>query len=165
VPRLAQRPEASLAGRHPLPHASVMFTVSEAEAAAIRTAFEQGGEFSATVEPRRLFPGVAANAAARECAGTRRSSLRFATPSVSRPALTIPRAPAPEVPSAKPLLRKHAAGSPDLLRDGSANATRAGSLGREVTRLQIIGGRGRRRRAFILQQHDEQAESYSQDHD
>jgi hypothetical protein len=34
-----------------------MFTVSEAEAAAIRAAFEQGGEFSAAVELRRLFPG------------------------------------------------------------------------------------------------------------
>ena len=47
-----------------------MFTVSEAEAAAIRTAFEQGGEFSAAVELRRLFPGVADNAEARECART-----------------------------------------------------------------------------------------------
>ena len=45
-----------------------MFTVSEAEAAAIRTAFEQGGELSAAVELRRLFPGVTDNAAARECA-------------------------------------------------------------------------------------------------
>ena len=61
-------PETSLAGRHPLPHASVMFTVSEAEAAAIRTAFEQGGELSAAVELRRLFPGVADNTEARECA-------------------------------------------------------------------------------------------------
>ena len=35
-----------------------MFTVTEAEAAAIRTAFERGGEFAAAVELRRLFPGV-----------------------------------------------------------------------------------------------------------
>jgi hypothetical protein len=62
--------ETSLAGQHPRPHASVMFTVSEAEAAAIRTAFEQGGEFSAAVELRRLFPGVADNTEARECART-----------------------------------------------------------------------------------------------
>jgi hypothetical protein len=47
-----------------------MFTVSEAEAAAIRTAFEQGGEFSAAVELRRLFPGVVDNTEARECART-----------------------------------------------------------------------------------------------
>ena len=47
-----------------------MFTVTEAEAAAVRTAFEQGGEFAAAVELRRLFPGVADNAAARECART-----------------------------------------------------------------------------------------------
>ena len=47
-----------------------MFVVSEAEAAAIRTAFDQGGEFAAAVELRRLFPGVADNAQARACART-----------------------------------------------------------------------------------------------
>ena len=47
-----------------------MFVVSEAEATAIRTAFDQGGEFAAAVELRRLFPGVADNAQARECART-----------------------------------------------------------------------------------------------
>ena len=36
-----------------------MFSVNEAEAAAIRAAFEQDGELSAAVELRRLFPGVA----------------------------------------------------------------------------------------------------------
>ena len=40
----------------------------EAEAAAIRAAFEQRGEFAAAVELRRLFPGVIDNARARECA-------------------------------------------------------------------------------------------------
>ena len=45
-----------------------MFVVTEAEAAAIRTAFEQHGELSAAVELRRLFPGVADLAEARECA-------------------------------------------------------------------------------------------------
>jgi hypothetical protein len=33
-----------------------MFVVTEAEAAAIRTAFEQQGELAAAVELRRLFP-------------------------------------------------------------------------------------------------------------
>ena len=47
-----------------------MFTVTEAEAAAIRHAFHQGGELSAVVELRRLFPGVTDNAKARECART-----------------------------------------------------------------------------------------------
>jgi hypothetical protein len=47
-----------------------MFVVSEAEAAAIRSAFERGGELSAAVELRRLFPGVGDNVAARECART-----------------------------------------------------------------------------------------------
>ena len=47
-----------------------MFCVSEAEATAIRTAYEQGGEFSAAIELRRLFPGITDNAKARECART-----------------------------------------------------------------------------------------------
>ena len=45
-----------------------MFVVSEAEAAAIRAAFEQHGEFAAAVEVRRLFPGVTEMTEARECA-------------------------------------------------------------------------------------------------
>jgi len=45
-----------------------MFIVTEAEAAAIRAAFEQRGEFAAAVELRRLFPAVTDNAQARECA-------------------------------------------------------------------------------------------------
>ena len=47
-----------------------MFVVSEVEAAAIRTAFEQGGELSAAVELRRLFPSITDIAEARECART-----------------------------------------------------------------------------------------------
>jgi hypothetical protein len=35
-----------------------MFIVTEADAAAIRTAYEQEGELSAAIEVRRLFPGV-----------------------------------------------------------------------------------------------------------
>jgi hypothetical protein len=45
-----------------------MFVVTEGDAAAIRAAFEQRGEFAAAVELRRLFPGVTDNAQARECA-------------------------------------------------------------------------------------------------
>jgi hypothetical protein len=45
-----------------------MFVVTEADAEAIRTAFDQGGEFSAAVELRRRFPGIPDNARARECA-------------------------------------------------------------------------------------------------
>jgi hypothetical protein len=45
-----------------------MFVVTKAEATAIRTAYEQGGEFSAAIELRRLFPGITDNAKARECA-------------------------------------------------------------------------------------------------
>jgi hypothetical protein len=47
-----------------------MFMVSEADAAAIRAAFEQGGELSASVELRRLFPGLANNENTRICART-----------------------------------------------------------------------------------------------
>jgi hypothetical protein len=57
-----------LAGYHSRHHAPRMFTVTEAEAAAIRTAFEQQGELSAAIELRRLFPGVTDNVQARECA-------------------------------------------------------------------------------------------------
>jgi hypothetical protein len=45
-----------------------MFVVSEADAAAIRTAYEQGGELSAAIELRRLFPGITDNENARRCA-------------------------------------------------------------------------------------------------
>ena len=52
---------------HASTHALRMFVVTEAEAAAIRTAFEQGGELAAALELRRLFPGVTDMAEAREC--------------------------------------------------------------------------------------------------
>jgi hypothetical protein len=47
-----------------------MFVVTEADAAAIRAAFDQGGELSAAVELRRLFPGVTDMVEAQECART-----------------------------------------------------------------------------------------------
>jgi hypothetical protein len=47
-----------------------MFCVTEAEATAIRTAWITGGEFSAAIEVRRLFPGITDLAKARECART-----------------------------------------------------------------------------------------------
>jgi hypothetical protein len=46
-------------------HASPMFVVSEEAATAIRTAFDRGGELSAAVELRRLFPSVTDTAQAR----------------------------------------------------------------------------------------------------
>jgi hypothetical protein len=45
-----------------------MFVITEADAAAIRTIFNQKGELSAAIELRRLFPGVTDNAKARACA-------------------------------------------------------------------------------------------------
>ena len=47
-----------------------MFCVTETEAAAIRAAYEQGGELSAAIELRRLFPGITDNAKAWACART-----------------------------------------------------------------------------------------------
>ena len=47
-----------------------MFVVTEAQAAMIRTAYEQRGEFSAAVELRQLFPGIMDNAQARLCVRT-----------------------------------------------------------------------------------------------
>ena len=58
----------SLAGHGSRHHASCMFVVTEAEAAAIGAAFEQSGELSAAIELRRLFPGITNNRQARECA-------------------------------------------------------------------------------------------------
>jgi hypothetical protein len=43
---------------------------TEAEAVAIRAAYQQQGELSAAVELRRLFPGITDNAEALECART-----------------------------------------------------------------------------------------------
>ena len=43
---------------------------TEADAAAIRTIFQQRGALWAAVELRRLFPGITDNAQARECART-----------------------------------------------------------------------------------------------
>jgi hypothetical protein len=47
-----------------------MFMVSEEDAAAIRTTFEQEGELSAAIELRRRFPGIQDNEHARQCART-----------------------------------------------------------------------------------------------
>ena len=43
-----------------------MFTVSDADAAAIRAVFEREGEFSAAIELRRRFVGITDNARACE---------------------------------------------------------------------------------------------------
>ena len=45
-----------------------MFSVTEAQAATIRTTFERDGELSAAIEVRRLFPGITTNQEARSCA-------------------------------------------------------------------------------------------------
>jgi hypothetical protein len=47
-----------------------MFVVTEADATAIRTVFEQEGELSAAIEVCRLFPGITDNAQARAHART-----------------------------------------------------------------------------------------------
>jgi len=51
-------------------HVPPMFTVDEATAAAIRKAYDEGGELSAVVELRRHFPGITDNENARLCVRT-----------------------------------------------------------------------------------------------
>ncbi len=63
-----------------LPTLPPVFTVTEAEAAAIRTAFEQGGELSAAAELRRLFPGITDNVEAQACARTTPHGSRCRSP-------------------------------------------------------------------------------------
>jgi hypothetical protein len=59
-----------------------MYVVTEADAAAIREAYEAGGELSAPVELRRRFPGIRDNAMAREQA----RAIAGWTPLPTRPA-------------------------------------------------------------------------------
>jgi hypothetical protein len=47
-----------------------MFSISDKDIAAIQAAFERGGESSATIELRRIFPGIPDNAEARTIALT-----------------------------------------------------------------------------------------------
>lgn len=47
-----------------------MFSTSDKDIAAIQAAFERGGESSATIELRRIFPGIPNNAEARTIALT-----------------------------------------------------------------------------------------------
>ena len=81
-----------------------MFVVTEAEAAAIRAAFDRGGELSAAIELRRLFPGVTDTAKARECAHTiagwrplpaKLSSVRLCPAKGRQPTRRPPPLPAP----------------------------------------------------------------------
>ena len=57
--------QTSLADPDLYPHPLRMFVVTEADAAAIRTAFDQEGELSAAIELRRRFHGITDNAKAR----------------------------------------------------------------------------------------------------
>jgi hypothetical protein len=45
-----------------------MFSLTENEIASVHAAFEAGGEFAASVELRRLFPGITDLQKARQCA-------------------------------------------------------------------------------------------------
>jgi hypothetical protein len=46
-------------------HAGFVFCVSETEAAAIRAVFFEEGELTATIDLRRMFPGITDNVQAR----------------------------------------------------------------------------------------------------
>jgi hypothetical protein len=62
-------------------HPAEMFIVTEEAAAAVRAAYEQGGELAAAVELRRLFPGLANNEDTRICSFCQRA---WTTMSVQR---------------------------------------------------------------------------------
>ena len=47
-----------------------MFSLSEDEITSIHAAFDTGGEFAASVELRRLFPGITDLQKARQCVRT-----------------------------------------------------------------------------------------------
>jgi hypothetical protein len=64
-----------------------MMAVSEADASAIRAAFDQGGVLSAAVELRRLFPGLVDNDNTRECARTIAGWKPLALPPKPKPRL------------------------------------------------------------------------------
>jgi hypothetical protein len=64
--RMRNKTECRLAADQRPCHLLGMYVVTEADAAAIRDAYETGGEFSAAVELRRRFPGITDNATARE---------------------------------------------------------------------------------------------------
>ncbi len=59
-------PSGRLSARRRASMLQPMFAVSEEDAAAIKAAFEQGGEFSAAIELRRRFPLIQDNDQARE---------------------------------------------------------------------------------------------------
>jgi hypothetical protein len=92
LPQCIPAARTSLAARGARHHPAGMFIVSEAEAAAIRTAFDRGGELSAAVELRRLFPGVTDNAQARECARISPDSRNQSTRGAIWPVALVPAA-------------------------------------------------------------------------
>ncbi len=51
-------------------HAAVVFTVADADAAAIRAAFHEQGELSAVIALRQRVPGITDHAQARACVRT-----------------------------------------------------------------------------------------------
>jgi hypothetical protein len=59
-----------LPGAAPVAIYPTMFVVTEADATAIRSIYEQEGELSAAIEVRRRFPGIVDNEKARQCART-----------------------------------------------------------------------------------------------
>ena len=64
------QPIGHLAAPGPRRHRRRMFSISDKDIAAIQAAFEQGGQLSATIEVRRIFPGIPDNAAALRVALT-----------------------------------------------------------------------------------------------
>jgi hypothetical protein len=100
-----------------------MFVVSE-EAAAIRAAYEPGGEFSAAMELRRHFPGIIDNAEAR---GFARTVAGW------QPLLLKPTKP-PKVRTMPPWGRRDRSPGNFRLRDALVWCTTSGIYGRPICR-------------------------------
>lgn len=63
----ARTSPAPLAANHLHPHALRMFMVTDADAAAIREAYDRAGELAAVVELKQRFKGITDNEKARRC--------------------------------------------------------------------------------------------------
>jgi hypothetical protein len=112
-----------------------MFVVSDADAAAICAVFQQRGELSATVELRRLFPGLDAETP-RQCtrtiAGWEPRSGRRLCPARLRPDSEFPEGPAmPNTPQSRTLLGDELPGRRQALPPGSFKGPFFGPRGDE----------------------------------
>ena len=98
---VGQRPALASRGVHR--HALGMFVITEADAAAIRATFDQGGELSAALlSPRRRFPGITDNTKARACARSIAGWMPPASPAAPDDAAASPQGRLARLPTGFP---------------------------------------------------------------